>query len=618
MSQADPRTPIGDDVPETQIDDAIIGRAFWWSLPVFAVIGLVVLIVLISRRGNEDPGVVIDRPPIEAPDAFPTDAAQMPSIPFTDITRESGVTFVHHNGARGEKLLPETMGGGVAMFDCDNDGDQDLLFVNGAQWPGSGLDTPAPGVALFVNDGHARFTDGTTAAGFTEEFYGMGCAVGDIENDGDEDLLITAVGENRLYRNEGGVFALVPGAGGAAGPSDAWNTSAGFFDADNDGDLDLFVCRYVQWSRDIDLAQPFSLNGRDRAYGPPKQFRGAHGAFYRNRGDGSFEDHSAAAGVEIVNPATGEPTAKALGVCFADIDGDGRMDVLVANDTVQNFALHNLGDRFEDKGVESGIAFDQRGMATGAMGIDACEALGDGRQVVGIGNFANEATSLYLQQPSQPWQFADVAGTMGIGSPSRVRLTFGLFFFDADLDGALDMLQTNGHLEEEISEVQPSQSYRQPAQLFWNAGPKAKPRFAIIPDGRTGDLADPIVGRGAAYGDLDGDGDLDVVLTQIGGAPLVLRNDQALEHHWLRVTLEGTIANRSAIGALVELTAGGVTQKRCVQPTRSYLSQVEKSVTFGLADATTVEALSIRWPGGTVQKVAVQAVDQTIRVVQSR
>jgi hypothetical protein len=418
--------------------------------------------------------------------------------------------------------------------------------------------------------------------------------------------------------NDGGRFRDVTDRAGVAGGSDDWSTSAGFFDYDNDGDLDLFVCNYVEWSRELDLQLNFTLNGKDRAYGPPNQYQGTHSRLYRNEGDGTFRDVSAESGIRVVNPATGRPMGKALAVTFADADRDGFLDIFVANDTVQNFVFRNLGGtRFEEIGSTSGVGFDNMGNATGAMGIDAAELAGDGSLGVGIGNFANQQTSFFLQQ-TEPWQFVDVSSAAGIGSASRLKLSFGLFFFDYDLDGRLDLLQANGHLEDEINQIQPSQHYRQPAQLFWNCSTGGRICFAPVPEAELGDLARPIVGRGATYADLDGDGDLDVVIAQTGGPPLVVRNDQQLPHHWLRVRLIGRPPNRDAIGAEIELSAGGRVQRRRVMPSRSYLSQVELPVTFGLGTDPRVDSLVVRWPDGELQQVTVDAVDATLEVVRAR
>ncbi|MGD2112532.1 MAG: CRTAC1 family protein, partial [Gammaproteobacteria bacterium] len=335
---------------------------------------------------------------------------------------------------------------------------------------------------------------------------------------------------------------------------------------------------------------------------------------YRNNGDGTFTDVSAAAGIQVDNPATGLPAGKALGVLPVDIDSDGWLDLVVSNDTVQNFLFLNRGDgTFEESGMVSGLAFDNSGKATGAMGIDAAAYNNDSELAVAVGNFSNEMSSFYVARGGVP-VFTDEAIVSGIGSASRQALSFGLFFFDYDLDGQVDLLQTNGHVEDEINVVQPSQHYEQPTQLFWNCGPRCARNFVHVPLDATGDLGQPVVGRGTAYGDIDQDGDLDVVITQVNRAPLVLRNEQALGHHWLRVKVEGTGLNRDALGARVGLTAGGVTQTRTVMPSRSYLAQVELPVTFGLADAARVDELTVHWPDGKTRTLTDLAADQLLVV----
>ncbi len=597
-------------------DDAIIGRAFRWSAGVILLLTLAGVLAWRLTRPAAETTPVREKVVGQVAD-LPAPAAPLPQVTFTDVTSAAGIRFVHTSGARGRKLLPETMGAGAAFLDHDGDGDQDLLFVNSTWWPGEEGEGPAPTQALYRNDGDGRFQDVTRQAGLDLTFHGMGVAVGDMDGDGDPDLYLTALGPNRLLRNDGGRFTDVTAASGTGGAPDAWSTSAGFFDYDNDGDLDLFVCNYVRWSPEIDLELNFTLNGRDRAYGPPTNYEGVHPYLFRNEGGGVFTDVSREAGIQVANSATGLPEAKALALSFADLDQDGFMDVLVANDTTRNFLFHNRGDgTFQEVGTLAGVGYDGAGKATGAMGIDVARGEED-RLAVAIGNFANEMTSFYMSWPGQSLRFTDEAAGQGVGAPSRLALSFGLFFFDYDLDGRLDLLQANGHLEEDIQQVQASQTYRQPVQLFWNAGPDARLPFVEVPPEATGDLSRPLVGRGAAYADMDGDGDLDVVLTQAGGPPLLLRNDQALGHHWLRLALEGAAPNRDAIGAWVELTADGRTQRLQVMPTRSYLSQVERPVTFGLGGATRIESLRVLWPGGGVQEVEVPGVDRVIRVRQA-
>jgi hypothetical protein len=536
-----------------------------------------------------------------------------PEVRFVDVAASAGIDFVHESGARGEKLLPETMGGGVAVLDHDGDGAPDLLFVNGRPWDDASPPAEPPVQRLYRNDGRGRFEDVTGATGVGLALYGMGAAVADHDGDGDDDVFLTALGPNVLLANEGGFFRDVTADAGVAGAADAWSTSAGFFDYDGDSDLDLFVCNYVRWSKTIDLELHFTLNGTDRAYGPPTHYEGTHSHLYRNEGDGTFRDVSAEAGVQIDHRATGRPLAKALGLTFVDVERDRHLDVLVANDTVQNFLFHNRGDgTFEEIGAAAGIGFDAAGKARGAMGIDAVRLERDDVLAIGIGNFAHEATSLYLSD-RDPLRFTDEADALGIGGPSLLPLTFGLFFFDYDLDGRLDMLEANGHIETDIQEVDASQTYRQPAQLFWNAGGEPA-AFVEVPADQTGDLSRAIVGRGAAYADLDADGDLDVVLTQIDGPPLVLRNDQRTGHHWLRVRLLGAPPNRDAIGAWVELRSDGHVQHRQVMPTRSYLSQVERVVTFGLGSSTTIDSLRVTWPDGTTQDVPDVEIDRLLVV----
>jgi hypothetical protein len=510
--------------------------------------------------------------------------------------------------------MPETIGSGAAFLDYDNDADQDLLLINSSWFPGHEQEA-TPTLALYRNDGSGQFTEVTREAGLAIDTYGMGVAVGDFDNDGWDDLYITALGENYLLRNGQGQFTDITTSSGTAGQASDWSTAAAFLDYDNDGDLDLFVGNYVQWSREIDLEIDFRVTGLGRAIGAPNHFYGTTNRLYRNDGEGSFSDVSQSAGIKITDPVTHAPAGKALTVAPVDYDRDGRIDLFVANDTTRNFLYHNLGEgRFEEIGALEGIAFDRNGKATGAMGIDAAYFRNDEELGIGIGNFANEMSSLYVTVGGQP-PFADEAVLEGFGPASRLALTFGLFFFDYDLDGRLDLFQANGHLEAEINVVQSSQTYAQPAQLFWNCGAACRGRFVLAAD--TGDLANPMVGRGAAFADIDNDGDLDVLVTQNGRRAVLFRNEQSLGHHWLRVRLTGKRSNRNAIGALVELSAGGVTQRRVVTPTRSYLSQSELPVTFGLGASSAVDELRITWPDGQQQTVPVPQVDVMMTINQT-
>ncbi len=601
-------------------DDTIIGRAFRWSLAVFLAVGVVVGIVVFiqTRQGAEEK--IEETPPV-LPEVQ-TRSAEPPVVSFEDITEAAGISFVHQSGARGRKLLPETMGPGCAFLDYDGDEKIDILLVNGRNWPEDGPAEKPATMALYRGDGSGRFSDVTAGCGLDVPLYGMGAAVGDFDGDGRPDIYVTAVGENRLYRNAGAKFEDVTKKANVAGGAADWSTGAAFVDHDRDGDLDLFVCNYIRWSREIDEALDYQLVGVGRAYGPPMNFEGAQPLFYRNNGDGTFIERAKESGLYVQNPSTGVPVAKALGVLPVDVDRDGWIDLVIANDTVRNFFFRNRGDgTFVEMAETVGLAYDPNGAATGAMGIDAAYYRGDGTLAIGIGNFATEMTSFYVSTGggTDAVYFSDQAIAEGIGPVSRQMLSFGLFFFDYDLDGRLDLFQTNGHLEEEINKVQPSQHYRQPSQLFWNCGPEFPASFVPVEGSTTGDLAKPVVGRAAAYADIDGDGDLDVLLTQTSDRPLLLRNDQALGHGWIRLRLVGDPArgcNRDAIGVWVEVDVAGVTQRQQVMPTRSYLSQVELTLTFGLGKRGKADSVRIFWPGAAAPQELGRLPAGTSRVVE--
>ncbi len=555
-----------------------------------------------------------------------TDSAKssIPAMPFADITRLSGLDFIHHNGATGEMLLPETMGGGGAFFDYDGDGDPDLICINSCDWPWSdrGGDTPST-LKLYKNDGTGHFSDITSGSGLeVSGIYGNGVACGDFDNDGAIDLYVTAVGMNHLYRNRGqGRFEDITTEAGVAGADDAWSTSAGWFDYDLDGDLDLFVCNYLNWSADTDRAMEFTLTGSVRGYGRPTDFSGAHPYLFRNDGNGDFTDVSEAMGICLTDPDSGEPRSKALGLTFAYVDSDGRLDVIVANDTVPNQVFLNRdGVAFEEVGAVCGMAFDNDGGTRGAMGIVAgnfrrSDALG-----VVIGNFSNEMTALYVNQTpgAEMPLFRDEAVANGVGPVTRIALTFGVLFADVDLNGWADIVASNGHLDENIHLVQRSQKYAQMPQLLWNQGLLRQPEFVPAGEESVGtEFLKPMVGRGATSADIDADGDPDIVLFALGDAPRLLKNEQEQGHHWLKIKLTGDADNRDAIGARVFLLPeNGPVMQQTVMPTCSYQSQIDLPLVFGLGAASRVKSLKVIWPGGSEQIVDVPEVDRLLRVTQ--
>lgn len=577
-------------------DEQMLGRAAVWAVIALVLTGVATAFLLFRAS----------QPSLSRNEAVTAElGASVPKVEFRDVTERAGIRFVHTSGAYGDKLLPETMGGGCAIFDYDSDRDQDILFVNAMPWPWKEK-TSRSSLVLYANDGSGMFSDVTASVDLQLNIYGMGVAVGDYDNDGYPDLLITGLGGNHLFHNEGGTrFRNVTESAGLTASALDWGTSACWFDYDNDADLDLFICNYVQWSREIDFQVDYKLPGIGRAYGPPMNFPGSFPVLYRNEGQGKFTDVSAHSGIQMRNKVTGQPLAKSLGVAPVDLDSDGWMDLVVANDTVQNFVFHNeRNGTFKEMGELSGAAFDNYGKVRGAMGIDAARVDEGNSLAISIGNFANEMTAFYVAQRNS-MTFTDEAIPHGIGLASRPYLTFGVFFFDYDLDGWLDLLTANGHIESDIERIQPGQEYRQPPQLFWNArGRNRNGGFINVPPGKAGsDLFQPMVGRGSAYGDIDGDGDLDVLLTQIDGPPRLLRNELKSESNWLRLKLVGKRCNRDAIGAWVKARSGDMVSWRQVMPTRGYLSQSELPITMGLGQTGRLDELMVIWPGQVTQRV---------------
>lgn len=614
--QSGPKTnrgQVGSDANVESEDDSVIGKMFWRSLGIFALAGAVAIPIYIATRPATVKGPEV-KTEVTKPTVRQKESTDIPDIPFTDITAASGIKFSHFDGKRGERLLPETMGGGGGFWDYDNDGDQDILFVNSCDWSWSSpADGPKPTMVLYQNDGAGNYSDVTAGSGLDVTFYGMGPAFGDFDNDGWVDVFITAVGKNHLFRNKQGKFEDVTDAMGVGGVAEQWSCPSAWVDYDHDGKLDLIVGNYVTWSRETDLGIASTLVGLERAYGQPTNFSGSHMHLYHNDG-GKFSDVSEKAGIRIENPATKVPIAKALGIGIVDVNHDNWPDICVANDTVQNFLFVNNKDgTFTENGIAAGVALSRDGIATGAMGIDCAFMRNDDSCAIAIGNFANEQSSLYLSEGLKP-VFTDVASTTGFGPQTKIRLTFGVFFGDMDLDGRQDIVCANGHLEPEIQKVQPTQQFEQPAQLFWNSGRQ----LMLLDAKKTGEaFQKPMVGRAATYADIDNDGDLDILLVANGGPARLLRNDQKLGNNWLRVKLKDK-ANTGAIGSTIVIQLDDKQKlTRCVNPTRSYISQAELTATFGLGKVTPKEMI-VTWPDGTKQTVAIEKVNTTIEIEQAK
>src|SRR5687768_12919647 len=520
-----------------------------------------------------------------SPSPSPTPPRPSGAIEFADITAEAGIRFKHHSGDFGKKYLPETIDSSCQFLDYDNDGWQDILLVNSMDWPENKKRRSYS--ALYHNNKDGTFTDVTAQAGLGLEMYGIGAAVADYDNDGNVDIYITNVGQNRLFRNlGGGKFVDVTARAGVGDPG--FSTAAAWFDYDNDGRLDLFVGNYVEWSPETD--QNCTLDGKNKSYCTPQTYKGQSATLYRNRGNGSFENVTARAGV-------GDPAGKTLGVALLDYDNDGWMDLFVANDTEPNkLYRNNRNGTFTDNGVIAGVAFSDAGTPRAGMGVDAADYDGSGRQSVVIGNFTNESIALYHNDGSG--LFTDDAPASGIGKMSAQSLTFACFFFDYNLDGLLDIFAANGHVSDDISVVQPTVKYAQPPHLFHNKGRK---KFQEVTSKLGKALNRAIVGRGAAYGDYDNDGDLDLVITTNNGPARLLRNENGNQNDMLRVRTIGARNNRDGIGAKVIVkTSKGRSPSAMVRTGSSYCSQSELPLTFGLGkpEEGTTLTLEIAWPGG--------------------
>jgi len=525
-------------------------------------------------------------------------------VTFQDVTVKAGIRFVHNNGAFGKKFLPETVGPGVAFIDYDNDGWPDIFLVNGIDWPGHMQKHTTP--KLYHNNHDGTFADVTHKAGLDVEMYGIGGAVGDYDNDGYDDLFVTAYGQNRLFHNNGnGTFTDVTQKSGLSGVKE-FSTSAAFVDYDKDGKLDLVVGNYVQWSAENDLY--CTMDGKNKSYCTPESYKGTSVRLWHNNGNGTFSDATQKAGL-------GDPTSKTLGVAVLDYDNDGWPDLLFSNDTQPNKLYRNNGNgTFTEKAVVAGVAFSEDGVARAGMGVDTFDYDRSGNTSLLITNFSNQMISLYHNEGKG--LFVDEAPQSEVGRASLLTLGFGCFFFDYDLDGWPDILVANGHIDPDIQKVQANVKFAEPPHLFRNLG---KGKFAEVTKSAGTEFASARVGRSAAYADVFNDGRLDVLFSTNGGAPHLFRNvASANANHSVRLKLIGTKSNRDGIGAVVKLTAADGTQTQMLRSGSSYLAANERVLTFGLGGATKADAVEIRWPSGQTDKMANVSASQTVTVTEGK
>lgn len=522
-------------------------------------------------------------------------------VQFTDITAAAGIHFVHNAGKAGKKYLPETLGSGAAFIDADGDGWIDILLINSKDWTPKGKKSLC---AFFRNNHNGTFTDITAGSGLDVEMYGIGVAVGDYDNDGRDDIYITALDGDHLFHNEGnGKFKDVTRASGITNAN--FGTSAAWFDYDRDGKLDLFVANYVQWTPKLDLW--CSLDGATKSYCTPESYKGTQSRLYHNLGNGRFEDVTMKAGL-------GDPTSKALGVTVIDYDSDGWPDLFVTNDTQPNKLYHNNHNgTFSDRGMSAGIAFGEDGVARGAMGADWADYDRSGRAHLLVGNFSNQMLGLYHNEGKG--LFVDEAPSSNVGRESLLSLTFGTFFFDYDLDGYPDILTANGHIEEQIGRVQPKISYKEAPLLFRNLAGK---KFENVSSKVGQAFTIPMVARGAIYGDYDHDGDLDVLFSTNNGPARLLRNDGGNRNHWISIRTAGTKSNRDGIGAVVHIESASGRQWNMVRSGSSYASQSDLALTFGLGSDTVVKTVQVDWPSGTKQTFTNVPVNQRITIDETR
>jgi enediyne biosynthesis protein E4 len=522
-------------------------------------------------------------------------------VHFTDVTASAGIKFMHNTGKTGKKYLPETMGSGVAFLDADGDGWPDFLLINSKDWTPRGRKSIP---ALYHNNRNGTFTDLTAGSGLDVEMYGMGVAIADYDNDGREDVYITALEGDRLFHNEGGgKFRDVTASSGIRNAS--FGTSAAWLDYDRDGKVDLFVANYVQWDAKGDLW--CSLDGATKSYCTPESYKGNKSRLFHNLGGGKFEDVTDKARL-------GDPTSKSLGVTVLDYNGDGWPDIFVSNDTQPNkLYRNNRNGTFVEEGLPAGVAFGEDGVARGAMGADAADYDRSGRPHLLVGNFSNQMLGLYHNEGTG--LFVDEAPTSTVGRASLLSLTFGVFFFDYDLDGYPDIFSANGHIDEEINRVQPKVQYRQAPLLFRNLGQR---RFENVTAAMGPEFNRAVVARGAAYADYDHDGDLDLIISTNNGPAYLFRNDGGNQNHWLNIRLIGARSNRSGIGAVVRIDSASGKQWNMVRSGSSYCSQSDLAITFGLGADARATRVEVEWPSGVKQQFTDIAANQFLKIQEDR
>jgi hypothetical protein len=523
------------------------------------------------------------------------------AVKFTDVTSSAGIKFTHNSGRAGKKYLPETMGSGAAFFDADGDGWTDILLLNSKDWTPRGRRSLP---ALYKNDRKGGFTNITAGSGLDIEMYALGVAVADYDNDGREDLYITALEGDRLFHGEGkGKFRDVTKTSGIVNAN--FGTSAAWLDYDKDGKADIFVANYVQWTLKAD--RWCSLDGSTKSYCTPESYKGTMSKLYRNTGSGRFEDVTRKAGLA-------DTTSKSLGVSVLDYNLDGWPDLFVANDTQPNKLYRNQKNgTFVEEGVPAGVAFGEDGAARGAMGVDAADYDRSGRPHLLVGNFSNQMLALYHNQGSG--LFVDEAPRSTVGRASLLSLAFAVFFFDYDLDGHPDIFAANGHIDEDIGRVQPKIQFKQPALLFRNTG---NGKFENVSAAAGPDLMRPVVARGAAYSDYDRDGDLDVLVTTNHGPAYLYRNDGGNANNWISLRLTGSQSNRSGLGAVVRIESASGKQWQVVHSGSSYCSQSDLALTFGLQRDPVVSAIEVAWPSGTRQRFTNIPVKQFLAIHEDK